>query len=379
MILRKIAYLIAMIISVFFYILFIGDISFYIMVFVFAFPAAMLAVLITGRILITIDADDESTHRSTRGEEASICFKIKNRSIFPFPRSVITVCCTNKVSGDENRFHVSLPINYLAEQKVMVTVISDNCGIMDVKAESLRIYDYIKLFSWRIRSLSAAHITVIPDIFDNGGFQERMRSAEESEVFSKVKSGDDPSEIFELKDYVPGDRLNRIHWNLSSVREGLITKHYSQGVSSPSAIVPDIDLSKDIQSINAAFDIFFSIACAHISLHGEAEIVTPYGDMIKAADHEELIKIFEAIIRNSKQSEVFDDCVKKALVENSTVYFVTNIPYDHHGIYDEVRGTAQRYYFVDSSLSEMKISEGDNIRIVRTSSDLAEEAFVKGL
>ena len=379
MIMKKIAYLITMIISVFFYILFIGDISFYIMVFVFAFPLAMISVLITGRIFVTIEAD-ETYKRAVRGEETKVFFKIKNRCIFPFPRCVMTVCCTNRISGDTNRFRVSLPVNYLAEQKIMITVASDNCGIMDVKAESLRLYDYIKLFSWKIRSLSAAHITVTPNVFENSGFEERMKSSDESEVFSKIKSGDDPSEIFELKDYAEGDRLNRIHWNLSSVRDTLITKHYSQGVSSPSAVVPDIDLTNDIQSVNAAFDIFFSIVCAYLSVHGEIEAALPSApDTVRISDYDDLVKIFETIIKDNRRQGESDDCVKKALINNSTVYFITNTSYDTHTVYDEVRDTSQRYYFIDSGMSGIKISGSDNIRIVSASSDMAEEAFVKGL
>ena len=379
MILKKIAYLIIMIISVFFYILLIGDISFYIMVFTFAFPAAMIAVLITGRIFVTIEAE-QVKKRAVRGEEFTVSFKIKNRCFFPFPRSIMTVCCTNRLSGDVSRFNVSLPVHYLSEQKIMVTVACDNCGILDVKAEHLKLYDYIKLFSWRIRPLSSAHITVTPNIFECDGFEERMKTADESDVFSKTKSGDDPSEIFELKDYAEGDRLNRIHWNLSSVRNSLITKHYSQGVSSPAAIIPDIDIGKDIKSINASCDIFFSIACAYLSMHGEADIVIPSAaEVIRVNDHDSLVKAFETAVSGGKRYEGFDDIIMNTLMNNSTVYFVTNTPYDSFNVCDEVRGTAQRYYFIESSSSDMKISGSRDTRIIRTSSDMASEAFIKGL
>ena len=378
MILKKIAYLILMIISVFFYILFIGDISFYIMVFVFAFPVAMLAVLIAGRICITVKAEEVAV-RAVRGEEFKVCFRIRNKCILPFPQSVMTVCCTNRLSGEVNRFKVSLPVGYLSEQKLMVTVACDNCGILDVKAESLRLYDYIRLFSMKMKSLSAAHITVTPNVFESEGVEEKMKVSEDSEVFSKVKSGDDPSEIFELKDYIEGDRLNRIHWNLSSVRNTLITKHYSQGVSSPAAIVPDIALNTDIQTINAACDIFFSIACAYLSLRGETEIVLPTAaETIRVTDHDDLVKVFEMMVKSEGRYEGFDDLVKKAIVNNSAVYFVTNTPFEKFAVYDESIGTAQRYFFVENS-GGMKISGSENIRIVRASADMAAEAFIKGL
>ena len=37
----------------------------------------------------------------------------------------------------------------------------------------------------------------------------------DSPEFSKVKSGDDPSEIFDLHPYREGDAVNLIHWKLT--------------------------------------------------------------------------------------------------------------------------------------------------------------------
>ena len=37
----------------------------------------------------------------------------------------------------------------------------------------------------------------------------------ESDSYSTIKGGDDPSEVFAIREYREGDRLQRIHWKLS--------------------------------------------------------------------------------------------------------------------------------------------------------------------
>ncbi len=61
----------------------------------------------------------------------------------------------------------------------------------------------------------------------NGSICSTDRVNDESNKFSEHKAGDDPSEIFDLREYNIGDKLNRIHWKLSSKRDDFIVKDYS--------------------------------------------------------------------------------------------------------------------------------------------------------
>ena len=52
----------------------------------------------------------------------------------------------------------------------------------------------------------------------------------EGERFSEEVSGDDPSELFALRDYQPGDRMARIHWKLSARKGEWYVKEFSRPV-----------------------------------------------------------------------------------------------------------------------------------------------------
>ena len=49
----------------------------------------------------------------------------------------------------------------------------------------------------------------------------------EGDEYEKERSGDAPTEIFQIREFRPGDRMQQIHWK-SSARSGeLMTKEYS--------------------------------------------------------------------------------------------------------------------------------------------------------
>ena len=52
-------------------------------------------------------------------------------------------------------------------------------------------------------------------------------TSQDSDRFSKYKKGDDPSEIFDVREYTDGDKIQRIHWKLSGKTGSLMVKEGS--------------------------------------------------------------------------------------------------------------------------------------------------------
>jgi hypothetical protein len=64
----------------------------------------------------------------------------------------------------------------------------------------------------------------------------------ESEYYSQIKSGDDPSEVFSIREYREGDRIQRIHWKLSSKQNQLMIKEFSNPLNCAVLIYLDFDI-----------------------------------------------------------------------------------------------------------------------------------------
>ena len=89
---------------------------------------------------------------------------------------------------------------------------------------------------------------------------EYCNTDDESEVYSEHKPGDDPSEVFGLREYIDGDKLNRIHWKLTSKKNKFIVKDYSLPVDVPSTVFLDLKCYEDSDSTLAVFDTLIDTA-----------------------------------------------------------------------------------------------------------------------
>lgn len=68
------------------------------------------------------------------------------------------------------------------------------------------------------KALEPERLLVLPRLCEMPVMVSRQSRdfAGESEEHSKERGGDDPSEIFRIRDYQPGDKLRSIHWKLSA-------------------------------------------------------------------------------------------------------------------------------------------------------------------
>ncbi len=362
---RKIIYFILSIISVLFYILFVGELSFYLMVFVVLLPAFLAAVLLIGKFSIKCSIDIKYK-TAFKNSNCQFFLTVSNKSIFPFPTSIIKIEYKNKLCQTVNNMYISVPIHPRVTQTVNFSLCSNCCGIMNVKIASVRLFDYIKLFSCRAKVMKETDVYIIPEI-SSKILDHRLKNifADDSEKFSKFKSGDDPSEIFDLKDYQPGDKLSRIHWNLSTKQNQLITKHYSQCISSPIAIIPDIDFNvTSLSEIDSALEIFYGISFLLI----ENEIIHkiyrfPSSEEITVSDRETLNKCYIDILKYAQDTGITTDKIYRISERQSELYVITNKDFNSYKISEASLNGKINYIFVNEAFENEDFIRSDSINI----------------
>ena len=94
-----------------------------------------------------------------------------------------------------------------------------HCGNVSIQVEKVRIYDYLNLFATTIgKNYEVQDVLVMPPLKEIYLGKDRWynETNEDSDRFSMYKKGDDPSEIFDIRDFKDGDRIQQIHWKLSS-------------------------------------------------------------------------------------------------------------------------------------------------------------------
>lgn len=362
----KIMYVLMFFVSVIFFILYTKPYSLYLMLFIAAIPVFLFIVILLAKRMIKADIEVGSD-TAVKNEKIDISVNIKNRLSVPFTNSIISIEYYNSLVGVKDIITVSVPIHAMCSEKIYISLSSDYCGILNMKIKSIRVYDPIKLFSCRICPKKERSITVLPEICPVSSMNSfSLINSDESEIFSKHKSGDDPSEIFALKDYIPGDRPNRIHWNLSLKHDDIIVRHYSQPVNSSIAVVFDFCgvPGIDAKALDTAADTVFSIAFFFIDNGIPFKFIyysQSAGGEISAeiSDEKDISHVIKDIFKKGScvsTSFALDETAR----EHSGIFYVTTSQENLFNALSLVDGGGLRPIFIESENSSVSKFESYN-------------------
>lgn len=261
-----ITYIILTIFIGIFHILYKGDLSFIILAFLFALPVVMFIILAIQVRLLQISVSSDNAV-SERGKAASIRVILNNRSVLPIAACKISVryrsVYMSDVSSKPNneKYSITIPVKQRTVETVSLSLTPDHCGVVEFYIKNIKITDLLG-FSFFFRKIGFADkIIVLPNAFPmNGSLENGIVNGSESNTFSAVRAGDDPSEIFQLREYRDGDRHNRIHWKLSSRSESFIVKELSQPVNSKILILCDFSGCGDAGQTDTIFDMAMTLS-----------------------------------------------------------------------------------------------------------------------
>lgn len=96
-----------------------------------------------------------------------------------------------------------------------------HCGVLELRADKIRVYDYLGLFSRRVPAPPPARLLCrpIPAETPPPLLPEGLGP---SASYGAVRRG--PGEDCDLRDYRPGDPMRAVHWKLSSKWDKLIVR-----------------------------------------------------------------------------------------------------------------------------------------------------------
>lgn len=236
-------YLAMLIISVLFYILYKGVISFLVLVFVFAVPIVMLTMLLICRRKITAALKLENS-RCTAGQSIPIAAELTNPTLIPVLNCEITLEITLASENSSEKIRINTPIFPRNMQRLSASFSSSHYGLVRCRMISVKIYDMLRLFRFKLPAKKLNHINceaiILPKQIDlENTVSDYSDIGLESENYSAVKAGDDPSEIFSIRDYSDGDRMSRVHWKLTAKEDRLMVKDYSLPLADSFFIVAD--------------------------------------------------------------------------------------------------------------------------------------------
>lgn len=218
------------------------------------FIAVILLPLFLGGIAATIlyflKTDLELPNSSIgKGEAFSVAVHVKNPTIFPITKLCLELSYKNEITDYEKKETVTLAMDMRSSRRIDFKLSSNHCGTIQFKIKKVRVYDYFQMLRLSKKQNTIMSIPVTPPIHEiKEDFIEdnfNLVTDCETENFSKHKPGNDPSEVFGIREYREGDRASRIHWKLSYKQDNLMIKEFSEPIKDSTAILMDFYLGHD--------------------------------------------------------------------------------------------------------------------------------------
>jgi uncharacterized protein (DUF58 family) len=195
-------------------------------------PFVLLFILILASLRIQTEFDTSSiiTHK---GESLHITINLANKSIFPISHMNIKLLYFNEYTEERKKANIQVILDGHSTQKVSCQISSKYCGNLKIKLVNIKIYDYFHLWSIKKKLNQTTNILVTPEIYElpKDIIILNSQMMAETDKFSEHKPGDDPSELFGIREYREGDKLNRLHRKLSYKQDQLIIKEFSDPIN----------------------------------------------------------------------------------------------------------------------------------------------------
>lgn len=261
-------YIVLMIVTLLFYILYNGPISFYLFFFFLVLPVFTFAGLLIAskRTRITFKSDSRVY---PKGHDSPFMLRLENRSPFIIPSAVVFVRYINSLTGKGTVIKIVTPIYANNVQLLRLSVTSDHYGSIGARIEKVKIYDMLRLSRMKLWKNNIqkepVSVTFIPDYIplENNVMNYSDLGLESSE-YSKHRSGDDPSEIFDIHEYIEGDRISRIHWKLTAKSEKTYVKDFSLPISNSICLAANVfsssGINDELERYDAVVEAFFAIS-----------------------------------------------------------------------------------------------------------------------
>ena len=220
----RLCYLLVLLCTSVFFICYNGYISLYVFVLSLLFPVFAFLLSLPGILGLRVEllagregpgASLTGTSCARKGEAIPLQLAVWNATPFSSGRVQARLTVVNTFTGqrEEERFSFTAgPRRQVFQHQLS----SRTCGRVVCQVDRLWACDYLGLFALPVRRPRGLSATFWPTVYPlELEVRESSIPDSEGERYSQKKPGDDPTELFALRDYREGDRLSRIHWKLS--------------------------------------------------------------------------------------------------------------------------------------------------------------------
>lgn len=181
-----------------------------------------------------------------QGEAAYFTIQIKNPTWFVSLDTKLIVNVENTLMETIGQQVFSVPVHAGKGYTLTLPVVATYPGLLKISVSRVYIKDLMGFFRLKKNVEQTAELSILPravtDIaYEKTALEQGMLESEES-----LKRGNDFSDVQEVREYIPGDKLMSIHWKLSAKRDILMVKDRVSMSDHQLVIVPELFIDQPV-------------------------------------------------------------------------------------------------------------------------------------
>lgn len=274
---------------------------------------------------------------SEAGKENMVKITVVNRCPITIQRMKALVVIEDTISDIKHKHWMKLPAVAPGENVFTHNVTFETAGNFEINLKKLRVYDITGLFSSVMEVKSMERVQIMPRMYDVGVRLSMMvkNFYGESDMYDENLPGMDRSELFQVREYQPGDRIQHVHWKLTAKEDELMVKEHSLPKSCPVIFFLKFDpTDKKLRKKNAlpfmeaVVSLSYSMldaGCAHYIVWYAANV----NDIVRVrVDDEESLYYFMGMFMKIKWVKSEEDIVMRYKEKHRAETYVWELSLD---------------------------------------------------
>ena len=149
--------------------------------------------------------------------------EVKNDSGFGLPHLQVRLCRENKLNRTDEEKDWILSIYPHRSCEEDISFVPADSGVIHTRLVKVQAWDIWGIFGVSLNPPQTVEVLIWPELYE----QKIVLDAAEmqnpdAQEYAKEKPGNDLGEMFDIREYQPGDRLSSIHWKLSGKLDQLM-------------------------------------------------------------------------------------------------------------------------------------------------------------
>lgn len=222
-------------------------------------PLISLILMLFSRRGLTISLEVPGT---VEKDQAVFTYTFDNSSRFPVARVAFWVQMENQMTESLKRRKINATAGGRKQVSARLSMTGSRVGTVIVSTKKIRVYDAFGLFTLKKADLPDQAAVVYPDMREAAVYMEKpIETNGDGSRYAPDRPGQDVSEIFALREYVPGDEVRKIHWKLSSKIDRTMIRDFSLPLNYSVFLLMELTQSGE-DLIDAVVELYLSLSRA---------------------------------------------------------------------------------------------------------------------